>query len=146
MSVHQTRAYFKKKYGYIVDNPNVGPTLKEAYWKCGNSRMFLEIVGQLTGKELGGDAWVLALEEPVDEKIANERLEYDAALVDMKTMKQSTKEHESVDLDMTVRFVDGDTLIADSSSHENGLLGACKEFEMFVSSRVAQKEKENVEV
>eukprot|EP00978_Attheya_sp_CCMP212_P016068 scaffold41822_cov58-Attheya_sp.AAC.1 len=141
MSVHQTRAYFKAKYGYIVDNPNVGPTLKEAYWKCGNSRPFLEIVHELTGKKLGGDAWVLELKEPVDEKIVNERLEYDAAIMDMETMKKSSKEHESVDLDMTVRFVDGDTLIADSSSHENGLLGACREFEMFVSSRMAQKKK-----
>jgi hypothetical protein len=38
---------------------------------------------------------------------------------------------------MVVRFVDGDTLISDSSSAKGGLLGACKDFEDFVEARVA---------
>ena len=67
MSVHQTREYFKEKYGYIVDNPNVGPTLASAYWECGNSKPFLQIVKDLTGKALTGASWVNALKEDIEE-------------------------------------------------------------------------------
>ena len=63
MSVHQTREYFKNKYGYIVDNPNVGPDITSAYWVHGNSRPFLDLVKDLTGKELSGDAWIDALKD-----------------------------------------------------------------------------------
>lgn len=131
MSVHQTREFFKKRDGYIVDNPKVGPTLTSAYWECGNSRPFLEIVKELTGRELSGDSWVSVLKETVDDKIKREKKEYDAAVA------ESGKQDEcaDVDLDMVVRFVDGDTLISDSSK-AGGLLGACKEFESFVAARV----------
>jgi hypothetical protein len=133
MSVHQTREFFKERDGYIVDNPKVGPTLTSAYWECGNSRPFLEIVKELTGKELSGDSWISALKETVDDKINNEKKEYDAAIA------ESGKEEQcgDVDLDMVARFVDGDTLISDSSKVKGGLLGACKEFENFVAARIA---------
>jgi oligoendopeptidase F len=130
MSVHQTRDFFKERDGFIVDNPKIGPSLTAAYWECGNSRPFLEIVKELTGKELSGEAWISALEESVDDKIAREREEYDAAIAEQKN------ECNDLDLDMTVRFVDGDTLIADSSETGN-LLEACKQFEDFVAARVA---------
>jgi hypothetical protein len=42
MSVHQTRAFFKSKYGNLVDNPSIGKDLAEVYWKPGNSEMFLD--------------------------------------------------------------------------------------------------------
>jgi hypothetical protein len=131
MSVHQTREFFKERDGYIVDNPKVGPTLTSAYWECGNSRPFLELVKDLTGRELSGDSWVSALKETVDDKIKREKKEYDAAIAE--SGKQDTC--ANVDLDMVVRFVDGDTLISDSSK-AGGLLGACKEFESFVAARV----------
>lgn len=38
---------------------------------------------------------------------------------------------------MTVRFVDGDELIADSK--DLGLMGACQKFESFVAARAAAK-------
>jgi oligoendopeptidase F len=129
MSVHQTRAFFKSKYGYIVDNPEVGPTLSTAYWECGNSRPFLEIVKDLTGKDLTGESWTDALKEPIEDKIAREKKEYEAAI------EEESCENDDIDLNMTVRFVDGDTLISDSSTL--GLLGACQEFEKFVAARVA---------
>jgi len=129
MSVYQTRAFFKSKYGYIVDNPHVGPTLTKAYWECGNSRPFLEIVQELTGAELTGDYWTDALKEPMEDKITRAKEEYEAAI------NEESCDSDDIDLNMTVRFVDGDTVIADSST--SGLLGACKEFERFVSARIA---------
>ncbi|EOD37650.1 hypothetical protein EMIHUDRAFT_454829 [Emiliania huxleyi CCMP1516] len=41
MAVHQTRAFFAARDGVIVDNPRVGPTLRDAYWRPGNSEPFL---------------------------------------------------------------------------------------------------------
>lgn len=130
MSVYQTRAFFLKKYGFIVDNPEVGPTLTKAYWECGNSRPFLTIVADLTGKELSGDDWVNHLKESVEDKVLRSKKEY----MEAKCAKTETE----IDLHMTVRFVDGDELIADSAV-EGGLINACKKFEAFVEKRVAAK-------
>lgn len=128
MSVYQTREFFLSKYAYIVDNPEIGPTLKKAYWECGNSKPFLTIVKDLTGKELSGSAWVDHLNEDVDEKVKRSKKEYDEA--------KPPSTDPNIDLKMTVRFVDGDELIADSSV-EGGVISACKKFETFVASRVA---------
>jgi len=38
---------------------------------------------------------------------------------------------------MKIRFVDGDEVIADSTTAEGGILGACKVFEGYVAKRVA---------
>ena len=130
MSVHQTRAWFKNKYGYIVDNPDVGPTLEKSYWECGNSKQFLDIVRELTGKDLTGDEWTNSLNESVEDRIASEREEYNKALESNKEMTGD------IDLNMTVEFRDGDLLIADSTGH--GLLGACKKFEDFIATRVSK--------
>jgi hypothetical protein len=67
MAVQQTRAFFLKKFGRIVDNAEVGPMLTSAYWKAGNSEMFLDLVKNLTGAPLTGDAWVKELEEDLEE-------------------------------------------------------------------------------
>ena len=139
MSVHQTRDYFKTKYGYIVDNPNVGPTLKEAYWECGNSKPFLQIVKDLTGSDLTGDAWVDALKEDLEDHIAKEKKEYSEMIDKCKAEEEAPEEKkdsedEALDLQMTVRFVDGDKIISDSSV--SGLLESCREFEAFVTARI----------
>lgn len=130
MSVYQTRAYFKNKYGFIVDNPEVGPAITKSYWEAGNSRPFLELVKDLTGKELSGVDWVAALNETVEDKVTREKREYEEAL---------SKElvDDSVDLNMTVKFVDGDEVIVDSSQVPGGILEACKLFETFVAALVA---------
>ena len=133
MSVYQTRAFFKDKYGYIVDNPVVGPTLTKAYWEAGNSRPFLDLVKDLTGKPLSGDDWVRCLNESVDDKVEREKKEYEEVLAKKSTGSIPT----SIDLKMTVKFVDGDEVIADSSKLAGGILEACKQFESFVAARVA---------
>lgn len=35
MAVYQTRAYFTNKFGYLTDNPEIGPLLAEHYWHAG---------------------------------------------------------------------------------------------------------------
>ena len=133
MCVHQTRAFFMERDGYIVDNPKVGPTLATAYWKYGNLRPFADLVKDLTGKDLSGDAWVANLSESLEDRLNSEEKEYKKAIVEAS---QDTS-CEVPDLNMTVRFVDGDKLIADSSKHPSGVLGACQDFEAFVKERIA---------
>jgi len=140
MSVHQTRRFFKERDSYIVNNPQVGPTLTKAYWECGNSRPFLDIVKELTGKELSGEAWVNALKESVDDKIKRERKEYEEALAkEAAKVSSADKGSSPTTLDealkMTIKFVDGDELIADSSTLPGGILEACSAFESYVESK-----------
>jgi hypothetical protein len=44
LAVYQTRAYFLKKYGYIVDNPKIAREMTKKYWAEGNRRSFFEFV------------------------------------------------------------------------------------------------------
>jgi hypothetical protein len=134
MCVYQTRAFIRKRDGYIVDNPNVGPTLAKAYWKYGNDRSFLSLVHDFTGSELSGQAWVSALKKGTAEHLEEERQEYQKSLQEMRQAKSNggSKEQEP-DLKMTIRFVDGDFLIADSS--KGGVFKACQDFEVYVLKR-----------
>jgi hypothetical protein len=116
--------------GFIVDNPKVGPTLTKAYWEFGNSRPFLDLVRELTGKELSGDAWVAELSQSVEDRLSSEKKDYD------KSIAENDSVRKNLDLGMVVRFVDGDRLISDSSKSEDGVLGACAEFEKFVQERL----------
>lgn len=136
MAVYQTRDYFLDKYGYIVDNPEVGPTLTTAYWNAGNSKPFLDLVADLTGKPLTGVPWVNKLREPLDKKISREEASYNEAIQQGPVLFDQPLEQL---LDMTVRFVHGDALIADSS--ESGVLEACNEFKSFIQARVATEAK-----
>lgn len=52
MAVEQTRAFFLKRDGQLTDNPRIGPTLRQAYWRPGNSRRFAELIEGLTGTPL----------------------------------------------------------------------------------------------
>ena len=69
MSVLQTRGHFLRKYEEIVDNEKVGKELAEAYWRCGCSEGFLEIVERLTSKPLTADDMVGSYKEDVEERV-----------------------------------------------------------------------------
>mmetsp|Transcript_33260 Transcript_33260/g.77817 ORF Transcript_33260/g.77817 Transcript_33260/m.77817 type:complete len:359 (+) Transcript_33260:1088-2164(+) len=134
MGVHQTRAFFLKKYGRIVDNKDVGPALTSAYWKPGNSRMFLDLVKELTGAPLTGDAWVAELGEDIEELVKGEKKEYEWGVA----QPNPTSESADVDLGMRVRFVNGDTVIADTSKG-GGFVPSCGEFEKYVVANYPRK-------
>lgn len=135
MCVHQTRAFILERDGYIVDNSKVGPTLAEAYWKHGNDQPFLKLVHDFTGKELSGEAWVATLKKGTAEHLEEERQQYQKSMEEMNKAKTGETKHEDEepDLNMTIRFVDGDFLISDSS--KGGVLRACQEFQEYVLKR-----------
>ena len=87
---------------------------------------------EFTGKPLSAEDWVDELKENVDDKVAREKKEYEESL-----LNTGTSSNENVDLNMTVKFVDGDVVIADSSKLEGGILHACKDFEAFIAARIA---------
>lgn len=110
MSVHQTRAHFKRKYGELVDNDKVGKDLEEAYWRPGNGAAFLELVHQLTGEALSADAWVYKLQESVGSMVQQEEQDYQQAVQKGPKLKPG----QPADLGMHVMLVHGDDVIADS--------------------------------
>jgi len=57
LALAQWRKYFYKKYGYIVDNKNVGKEMKKV-WKLGSSKTFPELVKLATGKKLSSKAYI----------------------------------------------------------------------------------------
>ncbi|KAI9364898.1 oligoendopeptidase [Zopfochytrium polystomum] len=133
MSVHQTRAHFLRKYGRIVDEPRVGTDLTKIYWEAGNSRVFLDLVEEMTGAPLSGDAWVSDLKEDLEEKVAREKKEYEEGAAAGPKFKDGDK----VDLDMRVRLVHGDDVIADSEELGGGLIEACDVFKTWMGKAFA---------
>lgn len=50
MAVYQTRAHFLREYGYLTDNPAIGPQLARHYWAPGNSINHNATLVSLTGE------------------------------------------------------------------------------------------------
>jgi|UniRef100_A0A7S0KAV3 hypothetical protein len=129
MAVHQTREYFFRTEGYIVDNPKVGPTLIDQYWNPGSGKPgFLKIVENLTGSPLSHDAWVKELGEETEHLVASEKRAYE------KAVKAGAPQGE-VDLDMRMIFVHGDEVIADSAENAQGFLKACASFKSWIHAK-----------
>jgi hypothetical protein len=128
MSVHQTRKHFETKYGYIVDNPNVGKDLTEVYWKPGNSVIFLDLVKELTGNPLTAAAWVEKLQVSTSDVLVSEKKHYEEAIANGPRFNRGS----AVDLDMQVLLVHGDQVIADSNN--GGLLLACSTYKEWIST------------
>ena len=131
MSVHQTRSYFLETLKVpIVDNPQVGSILTKAYWRPGNSEQFLDLVEKLTGNPLTGKAWLDFLSRPLKSVVEEERKFYNDAMAATKSAVNDV----SVDLNMRMKIIDGDFLIADSD-RDGGFLQACEVFEKYVKKR-----------
>lgn len=116
------------RYGFIVDNVNVGKDLTEGYWKPGNRAQFLDLVEALTGAPLTAQAWVETLKVPVDEVLSSERVAYESALKAGPKFAAGTE----VDLDMRVMLVHGDDVVADSATA--GLYKACEVYKEWLKT------------
>ena len=130
MAVHQTRAFVMKRDEYIVDNPAVGPLLTDAYWKPGNSEPFLSLVEKCTGAPLSGDAWIDVLKQDLDKLLKEEKAAYEKA----RTEGETKIADEDIDLDMRIRIVDGDEVLADTAE-DGSFLKTCAKFENYVRDR-----------
>ena len=121
MAVYQTRAYFTDKFGYLTDNPEIGPLLAKHYWHQGNSVNHNGTIESLTGE--GFNVKYLADE-------CNFSPEEAWAIEEQKIKQLSTRERSPVaDLNAKISIVDGATELAnnDKSNHQ-----MCDEFEHFI--------------
>jgi oligoendopeptidase F len=100
MAVHQTRQYFFEKYGYITDNPAIGPELENGYWKWGYSVPFFELVKRLTGKPFSADALVAYATRTTEAAIAQAHMLLDAAKARAQAQPKTT-------LDASISVVHG---------------------------------------
>ena len=125
-------------YRLQVDNPKVGPTLRDSYWRPGNSEQFLDLVRNLTTKPLTGDAWVDMLKQEVPALLAEEKVAYDAAVAQAKGSCDiaGKRQKAEIDLGMRIKIVDGDAVIADTEQ-DGGFLATCDKFEKYIRGRFA---------
>ena len=125
MAVHQTREYFFEKYGYIVDNPHVGPELAATYWAPGNSERFFDLVERLTGKPFSADALVRSANRTEDEAA-------ELARKSVEKLAQIPEYDGLLDLDASISVVHGHESITEF--HNGGFERANEEFMNWVGA------------
>ncbi len=112
MAVYQTKDYFLKKEGYIVDNPNIGPELAKHYWGPGNSVAHHETLQSLTGEGFSGKYLAEHCTKTSDEllELAKKRME----LPGLNNIGEEDKNQE-LDIDAGIKIVHGEQSIADNT-------------------------------
>lgn len=123
MAVYQTRAYFERKYGYLTDNPAIGPALAEHYWAPGNSLSHNETLISLTGEPFNAKYLADSCNQTVDEAWAEAKA---------KIATAATREYPAVtagNLDATIRIVHGAQVLADNSQSDDAM---CQNFERWI--------------
>ncbi len=126
MAVHQTRASLMDRFGYLADNPRVGPLLAEHYWGPGNSVDHNTTLGSLTGEGLSARALADACNQTVEDVWSEAEARMNAA---------GNREHMRDyphSLDATIRIVHGQEALADNSVSEAAM---CDAFERWVAER-----------
>lgn len=107
LSLSQWREYFYQKYGYIVDNKNVGREMSRV-WAMGSSHTYADFVKIATGKKLSPDAFIRGATMSIRARLkqAKERLKHTAKV---------PKYRGKVRLNAKIRMVHGKQVIADNS-------------------------------
>jgi hypothetical protein len=112
MAVQQTRAFFTKRDGYLLDNPHIGRDLAEHYWKPGNSRTFLSLVESLTGTPFSAKSLV----EQSNRDVRQALDEASRALARESELPRAT---EPIDLGAKISLIHGDEVIASNHGGES---------------------------
>lgn len=106
LALSQWREYFFKKFGYIVDNPNVGKEMTKV-WKLAMSKTFPEFVKLATGKKLSPNAFIKSTtrSKAAVLRLASQRID--------RLKKVKTK--NTNDINARIELVHGKKHIADNS-------------------------------
>ena len=123
MAVYQTRAFFERTYGYLTDNPAIGPALSQHYWARGNSVSHNDTLVSLTGEPFNAKYLADSCNQTVDEAWAEAQAKMAAATA------RNYPPAPAPDLDATIRIVHGAELIADNSESDQAM---CQQFERWV--------------
>lgn len=123
VAVHQTRDFFLDRDGHLVDNPKIGPTLEEAYWRRGNAKTFKQFIRDLTGEELSARYLARSVNRSVDEALA----EAEERISRLSTVPEPKAE---VDLHASIRIMHGNEEVASSRESYGSL---AREFAEWIS-------------
>jgi oligoendopeptidase F len=123
MAVYQTRAYFERTYGYLTDNPAIGPALSQHYWSRGNSISHNDTLLSLTGEPFNAKYLADSCNQTVEEAWADAQAAMAAAAT------RNYPPAPTPDLDATIRIVHGAELIADNRESDQAM---CQQFERWV--------------
>ncbi|WP_261837063.1 M3 family metallopeptidase [Vibrio ishigakensis] len=126
MAVYQTRAYFIEKFGYLTDNPEIGPLLAEHYWKPGNSQSHNETILALTGEGFNAKYLADDCNRTVEETWREEQQKIDS----LATRKRA----EIASLNASIRVVDGDAELASNTESDTQM---CDQFEAYIAKTYA---------
>lgn len=124
MAVYQTRAYLTEEYGYLTDNPNIGPLLSKHYWNPGNSINHNATIVNLTGQGFNAKYLADACNQTVEQ-----------AWTDQLSKIESLKNRPPVvkaNLNAKISIVDGDKLL---SSNSVSVEDMCDQFEKFIETQ-----------
>jgi oligoendopeptidase F len=127
MAVYQTRAFFKEKFGYLTDNPEIGPLLAEHYWKPGNSISHDDSIRSLTGE--GFNAKYLAEECNLS---VDEAWQREAKAIAEAKQRPIAKVKP---LNARIAVVDGNEVLASNEQSDEGM------FERFASCVKTRSQK-----
>ncbi len=106
LGLSQWRQHFYDKYGYIVDNPQVGKEMTQV-WKLGSTKTFPEFIKLATGKKLLSKDYIDTITRSNEKRIALAKKRVER----MKTVKPYTK---PVKLNALIKMVHGKKVIADN--------------------------------
>lgn len=121
MAVYQTRAYFTKRFGYLTDNPEIGPLLAKHYWNAGNSVNHNDSIIALTGE--GFNAKYLADECNLSVEEAWKSEQEKIAELDTRTQA------EVAPLNATITIIDGPKTLASNTESNTKM---CDAFETYI--------------
>jgi len=106
LALSQWREYFYKKYGYIVDNPNIGKEMANV-WKQGSKNTYKEFVVLATGKKISANPFLKEVTSSIPTTIQRAKKR-------VARLKAVRKHNRPVKLNAFIRLVHGKKLIADN--------------------------------
>jgi len=115
MAVAQTREWFFKNFGYITDNPSVGPLLAEHYWSPGNAVTHDQTLRSLLGEGFSGRALAADCNRTAKKAWA----EAEALIADAEA--RGVPQRKPAPLEATIRIVDGAQTVADNQQGDQAL-------------------------
>ncbi|MFM2482536.1 M3 family metallopeptidase [Celerinatantimonas sp. YJH-8] len=122
MAVYQTRAYFTEQFGYLTNNPHIGPMLAASYWNAGNSVSLNECLKKLTGQPFSAKYLADECNLSIDQAWQAEQQKMQAL--------QSRKLMPVQSLNASIRVVDGKQVLASNQQSDEQL---CEQFEAYIT-------------
>lgn len=113
LGLSQWREYFFKKYGYIVDNPNIGKEMKRV-WSLGSSLSFKEFIKKATGKNISPQPFIRSVMRSKSStfKLAQERID----------RLKKVKNKDTLNVNARIELVHGKKKIADNSRGNEAMI------------------------